>query len=250
MIPKTHADQESRVPALHEQWAPLDFAEILSLPTAYLSIGQSNSILSNFGAQSGERLWERGRQPGGAIGKTVRLVEASRDAGVRVVWFKYEIFREQYPGTAMDRAQYHYWASGKQWNTEQKSRDAELVDEIRAVQRPDDTSIHYSTLGNVFLGTMLSNYLTMWGVRTLILSGYHLDWCIEQAARSARDLGFMPIVVGDACGCGREEDEMPTLRRIDNFFAPVLSTDAIVDLLRERSAPSQGRMRPEHARSA
>lgn len=238
MIPKSQTSWASKVPALHPQWASLDFAEILSLPTAYLPIGQSNSILSSFGAQSGERLWERGRRPGGSIGNTIRLSAACRDAGIRFVWFSYEIFREHYPGTPMDRAQYGYWAAGKDWSEEKKKRDAETVEEIRALMRPDDAVIHYSTLGNVFLGTMLQNYLNMWGVRTLILSGYHLDWCIEQAARSARDLGFMPIVAGDACGCGREEDEAPTLERLNNFFAPVLSTDAIIDHLRARRVPN------------
>ena len=46
------------------------------LPTAYLAIGYANSILSPKGAQAAERLWERGRMPGGAIGNTVKLVHA------------------------------------------------------------------------------------------------------------------------------------------------------------------------------
>ncbi|MYK59722.1 MAG: cysteine hydrolase [Rhodospirillaceae bacterium] len=99
--------------------------------------------------------------------------------------------------------------------------------------RPEDEIIHYTSLGNVFLGTMLSSYLNMRGVRTVLLSGFHLDWCIEQAARSCRDMGYMPIVIGDACGCGREQDEAPTLERLDMFFAPVISTDTAVDLIRQ-----------------
>jgi nicotinamidase-related amidase len=73
-------------------------------------------------------------------------------------------------------------------------------------------------------------------VRTVILSGNHLDWCIEQAARSARDLGYMPIVVGDTCAAGREEDEGPTLRRLNDFFAPVLSTDTVIELIKKGTA--------------
>lgn len=231
MIPKMQNPAVSQIPQLHPQWEALDLAEILALPTAYLSIGQSNSILSSFGAQSGERLWERARRPGGAIGNTIKLGSACRAAGIKFVWFRYEIFRDHYPGTRMDRAQYSYWSAGKNWTAVERQRDSELIDEIRALKRTDDAEIHYNTLGNVFLGTMLPNYLAMWGIRTLILSGYHLDWCIEQAARSARDLGYMPIVVGDACGCGREEDEAPTLERINSFFAPVISTEEAVRFL-------------------
>lgn len=227
---------QSKVPQLHPQWAALDFGKILSLPTAWLSIGQSNSILSSFGAQSHERLWERGRKPGGSIGNTLKLAAACRAASARVVWFRYEIFRGDYPGTPMDRAQWSYWTADKNWSAAERARDCDLIDEVKAVMRPEDTTVEYRTLGNVFLGTMLPNYLNMWGTRTLILSGYHLDWCIEQAARSARDLGYMPIVVGDACGCGREEDEIPTLERLNTFFAPVLSTDDLVGLMSNRRA--------------
>ena len=81
--------------------------------------------------------------------------------------------------------------------------------------------------------TMLSANLNMFGIRTVLLSGFHLDWCIEQAARTCRDMGYMPIVIGDACGCGREEDEAPTLERLDRFFAPVVSTDTAIDLVQE-----------------
>jgi nicotinamidase-related amidase len=225
-----------KIPTLHPQWSPLNFSEILSLPTAWLSVGQSNSILSSFGAQSAEGLWARAREPEGQLANTLKLAAECRDAGIKVIWFRYEIFRDSYPGTPMDQAQWSYWTAGKNWSAAERTRDADLIDEVKAVMRPEDHVLHYSTLGNVFIGTMLPNYLNMWGIRTVILSGYHLDWCIEQAARSARDLGYMPIVVGDACGCGRDEDDFPTLERLNTFFAPVLSTDAVTEHL--RSAPA------------
>jgi len=239
MIPKQKARDEgaqweSKVPAPHPQWAGVDLADVLALPSVYLAIGYSNSILAKFGAQAGERLWERGRRPGGMIGNTLELVAACRDARMRVMWTKYEIFRQHYPQTPLDKSQYDYWASGKSgWTAEQRQRDWEPVEEIRAAMRPEDQVIYYTSLGNVFLGTMLPAYLNAWGIRTVLLSGFHLDWCIEQAARSCRDMGYMPIVVGDACGCGREADEAPTLERLNNFFAPVVSTQRVIELIGE-----------------
>lgn len=109
-----------------------------------------------------------------------------------------------------------------------------MIADLAALRTAEDLEVHYTTLGNVFIGTMLPQYLTMLGIRTLILSGYHLDWCIEQAARCARDLGHMPIVVGDASGCGREEEDWPTLDRINRFFAPVMTTDQIVRLMTDQ----------------
>ena len=54
------------LPHLHPQWSELDFFTLLRQPFVYLAIGYSNSILAEFGAQAGERLWERARTPGGA----------------------------------------------------------------------------------------------------------------------------------------------------------------------------------------
>jgi nicotinamidase-related amidase len=234
MIPKHAPQWQSKIPELHPQWGGVDLKEILSLPSAYLGIGYSNSILSDFGAQSGEKLWERGRRPGGGIGNSIKLINACRQAGLRFFWTKYEIFRQDFPQTPMDKSQYDYWASGKEsWTESQKERDSDTVAEIKALMRPEDKVIHYTSLGNVFLGTMLPSYLNMWGIRTIVLSGFHLDWCIEQAARTCRDMGYMPIVVGDACGCGREADEAPTLERINMFFAPVISTERALSLLGE-----------------
>ena len=155
---------------------------------------------------------------------------------MKLFWTKYEIFRQQYPQTPMDKSQYDYWAAGKEnWTEEQRLKDCDTVSEIKSLMRPEDQIIHYTSLGNAFLGTMLPNYLNMLGIRTVLLSGFHLDWCIEQAARTCRDMGYMPIVIGDACGCGEEKDEGPTLERINKFFAPVVSTDTAVDLIAEAS---------------
>ena len=234
MIPNQEEKWQSIIPEPHPQWADIDLAEILAMPSAYLPIGYANSTLSESGAQAGEMLWERGRRPGGLIGNAVKLILACRAAGMPIIWDKYEIYRRKYPQSPMDKSQFDYWLTGKEdWTEEQWRRDCDKIPEIKELMHPDDEVIYYTSLGNIFLGTMLPNHLTMMGVRTVLLSGLHLDWCIEQAARTARDLGFMPIVVGDASGCGREQDDAPTLDRLNRFFAPVVSTDTAIALVEE-----------------
>lgn len=228
------------LPAAHPQWAKLDLAELLALPTAYLIIGLNNNTLASDGSQAHERLWERARLPGGEIGNTIKLVHACREADNRVVWSRRthdRVFGEHYPRSPMDKVQYEYWASRHpDWTEEQKRNDWLPAKDVAALARPEDLEVRYDTIGNIFVGTMLPSYLNMWGIRTLLLSGYHLDWCVEQAARTCRDLGYMPIVVGDASGCGIEADEAPTLSRLERFFAPVVSTDRAIELVREGAA--------------
>jgi nicotinamidase-related amidase len=241
MIPEQKEKWQSIIPDPHPQWANVDLAEILALGAAYLPIGYANSTLSDFGAQAAEKLWQRGRKPGGLIGNAVKLVHACREVGMPIIWDKYEICRKKYPQSPMDKSQFDYWLTSKEdWTEEQWQRDCDKIPEIKEIMHPDDEVIFYTSLGNIFLGTMLQNYLTMMGVRTVLLSGLHLDWCIEQAARTARDLGFMPIVVGDASGCGREEDDAPTLERLNRFFSPVVSADTAIELVREAASRQTG----------
>ena len=41
----------------------------------------------------------------------------------------------------------------------------------------------------------------------------------------------MPIVIGDACACQKPEDEAAAMRRINNFFAPVISAETFTKLV-------------------
>jgi nicotinamidase-related amidase len=222
----------------HEQWKSLDLTAMMALPTLLLVIGQSNSIMTAAGAQAHERIWERARYENGTLPNTLKLVSAVRDAGHKVAWTSYEVFRQDYPQTMVDKAQYNYWVKDKlDWSEADKARDAELIDEVKAVQRPEDTILFYSSLGNPFIGTMLQHHMAAWGIRTILLAGYHLDWCIEQSARSARDFGYNPVVISDATAAGRFEDETPTLERICTFFAPVVTTAQAVRHLGEGQKP-------------
>src|SRR3954469_6835737 len=101
------------IPSLHPQWQSLDLTKILALPTAFIPIGQSNSLLSREGAQHYEGLWDRCRREGGVLDKTIRLAQACRAADMKLVWFRYEIFRKAYPQTPMDEAQYRTWEESK-----------------------------------------------------------------------------------------------------------------------------------------
>ena len=93
------------------------------------------------------------RRPGGAIPNTIKLVHAARTAGARLFWTRYEIFRQKYPQSPLDKSQYDHWASSyADWSEADKERDWRPVQEINALIHPDDEIIHYTSLGNVFLG--------------------------------------------------------------------------------------------------
>ena len=220
------------IPPLAAHWAELDLAEILSRPAAYMSVSQNKSLYDPGGAQSAEGHRERGSLPA-----TVKVVTAARKAAnfKSFNWIGYEVFRENYPQSDFDRVQYTSWVKGLNFTPEMKKRDNELVGELRALVRPGDNEFNELALQTAFAGTQLPLELGRKRIQTIVLTGIHLDWCIEGNARAARDAGYLPIVIGDACGCQKVEQEAAAMQRINNFFAPVISADRFVELLSRRA---------------
>ena len=59
-----------------------------------------------------------------------------------MIWFRYEIFREHYPATPMDEAQYRHWEESKPpLSDAQKKWDAKLIDEVQQLIRPEDPDV-------------------------------------------------------------------------------------------------------------
>jgi nicotinamidase-related amidase len=217
----------SLIPPLGAGWQSLDMVDALSQPTAFVSISQVNSLYSPDGAQADERQWERG-----TLENTIRVAGAARELGAYFFWVGYDIFRAGYPKTPMDASQYGSWEEPfADWDEARREWDGELASELKSLVRPGDVPMKEIAHQSSFIGTNLEWHLRRNNVRTIVFTGMHLDWCIEGNARQARDLGYMPIVVGDATACERREDEAAAMRRINNYFAPVISTDDVVKLM-------------------
>ena len=58
---------------------------------------------------------------------------------------------------------------------------------------------------SAFEGTPLNFALRDCGIRSIALAGIAMEIGIEPTVRHAADLGFVPVVVTDACGCGHDE---------------------------------------------
>jgi nicotinamidase-related amidase len=219
------------IPELAPQWKELDLAEILSRPAAYMSVSQNKSLYDAGGVQAGEKHRERGSLPA-----TIKVVTAARKAAnfKSFNWIGYEVFRENYPQSDFDRVQYGSWVKGLNFTPEMK-KDGELVGELRALVQSGDNEFNELALQTAFAGTQLPLELARKRIQTIVLTGIHLDWCIEGNARAARDAGYLPIVIGDACACQKPEQEAAAMERINNFFAPVISSDRFVELVSRKA---------------
>ncbi len=227
--PKTLGFPENNVasiPPLARHWQELDLREILSRPAAFLSVSQSNSLYKPGGVQYAE-----GHAFRGSLEATVKAVQAAREASnfVSFNWIGYSVFRNDYPKTDFDRVQYHAWTGHIDATPEQIAWDNELVAELRELVRPGDNELYETALQTAFVGTDLPGTLIRQKVEVVVITGIHLDWCIEGNARAARDHGLLPIVIGDATGAAHPDQEPAAFERINNYFAPVITSDQFVE---------------------
>jgi isochorismate hydrolase len=225
-------DELKAIPELAPHWKKLDLAAILRKPAAFASVSQNNSLYQPWGAQAGEKHWERG-----SLAATIKVVNAARKASnfKSFNWIGYEVFRENYPQSEFDKVQYESWTGALDFSPEKKKADNELVPELRALVRPGDLEFNELALQTAFAGTQLPLELSRKRIEVLVLTGIHTDWCIEGNARAARDNGYLPVVIGDATGTQKPEQLAGALQRINNFFAPVISSDTFVRLLGQSS---------------
>jgi nicotinamidase-related amidase len=74
-----------------------------------------------------------------------------------------------------------------------------LVPEL--APRPEEAMIDKITM-SAFAGTPLDIVLRDCGVRAYLICGIALEVGIEPTVRHSADLGYIPVVVRDACGAG------------------------------------------------
>ncbi|MDJ1370743.1 cysteine hydrolase [Gulosibacter molinativorax] len=218
------------IPPLHPQWQSLDLRAILKRPAAFMSVSQSNSLYKPGGVQYAE-----GHAYRGSLKATVRAAKAARQAPnfTSFNWVGFTVFRSEYPQSLFDAAQYDSWTGAIDATPEQIAWDDALVDELAELVEPGDKQFNETALQTAFVGTDLPGTLARRKIEVVVITGIHLDWCVEGNARAARDHGLLPIVIGDATGTHDPADEAAAFRRINNFFAPVISSEQFVELLGE-----------------
>lgn len=218
------------IPPLAPQWKKLNFAEILKKNAAFVSISQNKCLYEREGGLGHENHRERGSLPA-----TIKVVQAARKASnfVSFSWVGYNIYRDDYPKNIFDKVQYETWTEGIEVTEEKIRWDNELVDELKELVEPTDLEFHECALQTAFVGTQLPLELARKKVEVIVFTGVHLDWCIEGNVRLARDHGYLPIVIGDATGCEKPEQDAAAMERINNIFAPVISSHDFINYLNE-----------------
>jgi nicotinamidase-related amidase len=164
---------------------------------------------------------------------TRRVVDAARGTGVPVVYVRHVSVPPSHMGVGALR-------SAMAWQRVERAEevrssfppdasDTQVVDELK----PEAGEPVFDKLGmSAFVGTPLEVVLRDRCVTTLIIVGAVLEIGIEPTARHAADLGFLPVVVEDACGVVAPEAAERSLASLDySLMSFRATTDEIVQAL-------------------
>jgi nicotinamidase-related amidase len=176
---------------------------------------------------------------GSEIVARVKLVlKAARATGLRVFFMRHMSLPKEVSGVfqlrmAMAWQKVKTVADVKPWFL----RDApgfQLVPELDP--RPSDVIFDKITM-SAFEGTPLDIALRDCGINSFIIVGVATEIGIEPTVRHGADLGYIPIVVTDACGAGHADAGERALASI-RFMGDAITTDtqSICDVLGRHSA--------------
>ena len=163
---------------------------------------------------------------GGTITERVTAVrQAARDRGVRVFYTRHMSLPTQVAGVVQLR-------TAMAWQRVERVaeikpmflRDSPAF-QITPELTPAQTEVVFDKITmSAFEGTPLNIALRDCGLNAFVIVGIALEVGIEPTVRHAMDLGYMPIVVADACG---SRDKAAAKRALDSleFAGGSLQTD-------------------------
>jgi biuret amidohydrolase len=159
------------------------------------------------------------------VAQVVRTLEAARAAGVRTVFMRHVTL----PTALMGAAQLRMWMA---W--QRAGRAAEVVSPfppeapqtslIRELSPTAQEAVIDKVTMSAFEGTPLDIVLRDCGVTAVAIVGVALEVGIEPTARHAADLGYIPIIITDACGAGDAAAGERALATLD-FAGDAILTD-------------------------
>ncbi len=139
------------------------------------------------------------------LSNVLKLLTATRGRGVRTVFMRHYFM-------PVELAAVYQLRQAKIWQGKDRAADTrpliphdapgfQLVDQLEP--QPGEAILDKITM-SAFEGTPLDIVLRDCGVRAYLIAGVAMEVGIEPTVRHSADLGYIPIVVRDACGAGNQ----------------------------------------------
>lgn len=134
------------------------------------------------------------------------LLDAARQAGIRTFFTRHMSL----PKKLMGAFQYRMAMAWQHTDNPEKVqswflRDTPAFQIVPELQPAADEAVFDKLAMSAFEGTPLGFALNDCGIRSFLIAGIALEIGIDPTCRHGADLGFVPVLVQDACGAGSQE---------------------------------------------
>lgn len=146
---------------------------------------------------------------GSTISSIKKLLDKARDVSVRIV-YTMDTHKKDDP-------EYKIWGEHVQEGT----WGWQIVDELKP--HPDDLIVR-KTRYDAFYGTPLDEYLRLWGIENVVITGTVANICVLHTAGSAALRFYKVIVPLDAISALNEFDMKAALRQVSFLYRGIITT--------------------------
>jgi nicotinamidase-related amidase len=157
--------------------------------------------------------------------RVLKVLSAARASGIRVIFFRHMSLPKELMGVfqmrmAMAWQRVETIEEVRPWFI-RDTPGFQLIPELSP--RPTEAIFDKITM-SAFEGTPLNIVLRDCGVNAFVIVGVAMEVGIEPTARHAADLGYIPVIVRDACGTGHEEAGQRSIACVE-YSGDALFTD-------------------------
>lgn len=197
--------------------------------TALLVIDPQNDFCAKNGALARLMGWDVSRMQAAAQ-RLDQFIARAREQGLMIIWTQ----------SIVDPARSRPSFRARKFIIDALSRSIDLVkgdssgsDWFSEMTSPLEgeyvvTKYHY----DAFSDTNLDLLLTGKGIRTLLLTGFTTNVCVETSARHAYIKGYYVVVISDCTDAPTQQEYDATLFNIESYFGRVATSDEIGRLWR------------------
>jgi biuret amidohydrolase len=157
--------------------------------------------------------------------RVVQVLQAAREAGIRVFFFRHLSLPKNLMGVFQLRMAMAWQRVGSVEQVQpwflRDSPSFQLIPEVPPL--PSEALFDKITM-SAFEGTPLDIALRDCGLIAFAIVGVALEVGIEPTVRHGADLGYIPVVVTDACGAGHQEAAQRSLASLE-YAGDALMTD-------------------------
>jgi biuret amidohydrolase len=177
------------------------------------------------------------------VARVAEVLRAAREGGFRVFFSRYMSLPKELMGISQLRQAMSWQRVERVEEVEpafpRDSAQFQIVPELSPL--PSEAIIDRITM-SAFSGTFLNVALRDLGIDCFAICGIATEIGIEPTVRHGADLGYLPVVIADACGAGNEEEAARSLDLLRFAGDAILTdTETISRLLRWASSGSVSR---------